>query len=84
MVLMTTPSMTHRIVRLVLSTHITRPVRHRASRAPGMLPRLWSSARVGVAVILTRRCIVRRSTSPVTAKPRFSWNPRTASTVSSP
>ena len=84
MVLTTWPSTTQRIVRLVLSTHITRPVRHRASSAPGTLPRLCSSACVGVAVIAASRFMVRRSTLPVASKPRFSWKPRTASVVARP
>ena len=70
----------HRSVRLVLSMHSTRPVRQRSSSGPGTLCSPIAS-RDGSEVMPCSRSRVRWSTSPVTGICRFSWKPRTASTV---
>ena len=55
----TCPSTTQRNVRLVLSMHITRPVRHRASSLPGDGSMLNIASWLGVTVIAVNRSRVR-------------------------
>ena len=75
---------TSELVRLL--TQIAGPVMQRRSRpdAEPVGTWLWSSALVGVRVIVRSRSRVRRSTAPVTGMPRLAWNPRTALVVIRP